>query len=87
MFSSSSSKEDICKKAKEAITEEVGTFLGEGKFLGIAVVKCGYKFVWYELGYSYFTAGRIPQDGHHYILSTDNDGKYDANCGQIVFFP
>lgn len=53
-------------------------------FPGVAAVRCGHEFVWYELAYRYFTAGRA--SGASFELST-NDTEYKPNCGQIFLFP
>ncbi|KAH7710738.1 hypothetical protein AAVH_21999 [Aphelenchoides avenae] len=50
---------------------------------GFAAVKCGYEFVWYELGYTYFHAAYSSTD----YKWQKKGSAYDANCGQIFFFP
>ncbi|KAH7717395.1 hypothetical protein AAVH_15193 [Aphelenchoides avenae] len=52
--------------------------------LALAALRCGYEFVWYELGYRYFPAGYAT--GKH-ILLTQGGNEYTDKCGQIVFFP
>ncbi|KAH7721349.1 hypothetical protein AAVH_11205 [Aphelenchoides avenae] len=46
-------------------------------------VKCGYEFVWYELGYTYFYAAHSSTN----YKWEKKGGAYDAKCGQIFFFP
>ncbi|KAH7721355.1 hypothetical protein AAVH_11211 [Aphelenchoides avenae] len=49
----------------------------------VAAVRCGYEFVWYELGYTYFYAAHRSTD-----YKWEKKGSaYDAMCGQIFFFP
>ncbi|KAH7699588.1 hypothetical protein AAVH_33305, partial [Aphelenchoides avenae] len=52
-------------------------------FHGFAAVRCGYEFVWYELGYTYFYAAYSSTD----YKWQKKGGAYDAKCGQIFFFP
>ncbi|KAH7715718.1 hypothetical protein AAVH_16899 [Aphelenchoides avenae] len=60
-----------------------GPFLSAGGFRALVALRCGYEFVWYELGYRYFPAG-FATGG--YVLATKQDNTYKYNCGQIVFF-
>ncbi|KAH7691321.1 hypothetical protein AAVH_40165, partial [Aphelenchoides avenae] len=52
-------------------------------FGGVAAVRRGYKFVWYQLGYTYFYAAYSSPD----YKWQKNGGAYDAECGQIFFYP
>ncbi|KAH7703113.1 hypothetical protein AAVH_29723 [Aphelenchoides avenae] len=61
-----------------------GAFLLVGGFRALVALRCGYEFVWYELGYRYFPAGFATGE---YVLATQQGNKYSSNCGQIVFFP
>ncbi|KAH7695187.1 hypothetical protein AAVH_37758 [Aphelenchoides avenae] len=61
-----------------------GAFLSADGFRALVALRCGYEFVWYELGYRCFPAG-FATGG--YTLATKQDNKYKYNCGQIVFFP
>ncbi|KAH7713729.1 hypothetical protein AAVH_18913 [Aphelenchoides avenae] len=47
-------------------------------------LRCGYEFVWYELGYRYFPDGYVT--GNH-TLSTQDGNKYSDKGGQIICFP
>lgn len=63
----------------------IHTFLSGGGFKALVALKCGYEFVWYELGYRYFPAG---YSTGNYTLSTDVENKYSWKCGgQIILFP
>ncbi|KAH7706530.1 hypothetical protein AAVH_26238 [Aphelenchoides avenae] len=84
VFSSKTS--ELCQVAKNVIEKAVRrkVFNRELGFSGLAVVRCGRQFVWYQLGYRYFfVAGSA---GDSYELASSN-GAYDANCGQIFLFP
>ncbi|KAH7715715.1 hypothetical protein AAVH_16896 [Aphelenchoides avenae] len=85
-FSTSASK--LLKRIEEVEnrfeTDIKGAFLSAGGFRALVALRCGYEFVWYELGYRYFPAG-FASGG--YTLGTKQDNKYKYNCGQIVFFP
>lgn len=70
---------DLCDRLKKAVAIDVNNFGG------IVAVKCGYKFVWYQLAYEYFHAAASSAKGKA-AWETDNGG-YDAKCGQIFFFP
>ncbi|KAH7722984.1 hypothetical protein AAVH_09456 [Aphelenchoides avenae] len=81
----STKNKNLCEKAKSDITEFVPTaFSGRCGFSGVAAVRCGYQFVWYQLGYRYFTVGCTA--GTNYTLTSANDGKYNSNCGQLFLF-
>ncbi|KAH7721340.1 hypothetical protein AAVH_11196 [Aphelenchoides avenae] len=72
--------EDLCERLTAALTaNEVDT----RNYGGVAAVKCGYEFVWYELGYTYFYAAHSSTDYKWELKG----GAYDAKCGQIFFFP
>ncbi|KAH7710065.1 hypothetical protein AAVH_22643 [Aphelenchoides avenae] len=83
----SSKTQDLCKVATEEIEKAVdkNVFGLKGGFSGLAVVRCGRRFVWYQLGYRYFTVGRSA--GPIFALVSANDMTYNANCGQIFLFP
>ncbi|KAH7707975.1 hypothetical protein AAVH_24790 [Aphelenchoides avenae] len=84
----SSNSNDLCASAKSVIEKAVGRKvfkLDKEGFSSAAVVRCGYEFVWYELGYRYFTAGRTA--GDVFELTSHNDGKYNRDCGQTFLFP
>ncbi|KAH7707974.1 hypothetical protein AAVH_24789 [Aphelenchoides avenae] len=80
----SSNSKDLCATATDVIGSEAFE-VDKGGFSSVAVVRCGYEFVWYELGYRYFTSGRTA--GGSFVLTSHNDGKYNRKCGQIVLFP
>ncbi|KAH7693100.1 hypothetical protein AAVH_39870, partial [Aphelenchoides avenae] len=65
-------------------TDIDGAFLSAGGFRALVALRCGYEFVWYELGYRYFPAGFATGD---YVLATKQGNKFKSNCGQIVFSP
>ncbi|KAH7724265.1 hypothetical protein AAVH_08153 [Aphelenchoides avenae] len=52
--------------------------------LSLTALRCGYEFVWYQLGYRYFPAGYATGN---YTLFTEGANKYSEKCGQIFFFP
>ncbi|KAH7717121.1 hypothetical protein AAVH_15483 [Aphelenchoides avenae] len=52
-------------------------------FSAFVAVKCSYDFVWYELGWRYYTAARTTSE---YLLEK-NGGTFNSNCGQLVFLP
>ncbi|KAH7717332.1 hypothetical protein AAVH_15280 [Aphelenchoides avenae] len=83
----SSTTHDLCKAATDEIAKSVHKkVIGvEGGFSGLAVVRCGNEFVWYELDYRYFAVGRTA--GPSFALTSANDGTYKSNCGQIFLFP
>ncbi|KAH7717334.1 hypothetical protein AAVH_15282 [Aphelenchoides avenae] len=83
----SSETQNLCKAAKEKIEKAVDkkVFDLEDGFCGLAVVRCGRQFVWYELIYYYFTVGRTA--GPSFTLTSANDGTYNPNCGQTFLFP
>lgn len=84
---SSTKSNDLCATATSLIKKLIGSEsfdVEKGGFWSVAVIRCGYEFVWYELGYRYFTAGRTA--GRVYVLTSHNDGKYDSSCGQIFLF-
>ncbi|KAH7697947.1 hypothetical protein AAVH_34963 [Aphelenchoides avenae] len=58
---------------------------GKGGFSAVAAVKCGRQFVWYELGYRYFAAAGVSNE--NYAITSGSVDSYNANCGQIMFFP
>ncbi|KAH7717120.1 hypothetical protein AAVH_15482 [Aphelenchoides avenae] len=55
----------------------------EAGFSAFVAVKCSYDFVWYELGWRYYTAARTTSE---YVLEK-NGGTFDENCGQLIFLP
>ncbi|KAH7711296.1 hypothetical protein AAVH_21416 [Aphelenchoides avenae] len=85
VFSSETQK--LCKAAKDEIEKAVDKKVIGVKdgFSGLAVVRCGQRFVWYELGHRYFTVGRTA--GPSFPLVSANDGTYKSNCGQLFLFP
>lgn len=90
-----SDSDDLCNVRYEIEKK----YLGEGEsllykagsgFSAMVVVKCAYRFVWYQLAHEYFTVGRTPNDDpvmKTYTLTTASGDKYNANCGQIFLFP
>ncbi|KAH7715716.1 hypothetical protein AAVH_16897 [Aphelenchoides avenae] len=84
----STSTSNLSKRVEEVenrfMKDIDGPFLSAGGFRALVALRCGYEFVWYELGYRYFPAG-FTTDA--YVLTTKQDNKYKYNCGQIVFFP
>ncbi|KAH7710736.1 hypothetical protein AAVH_21997 [Aphelenchoides avenae] len=74
------SDEDLCKRLEAALNDQK---INGNAFGGIAAVRCGYEFVWYELGYTYFYAAESSTD----YRWEKKGGAYDAKCGQIFFFP
>ncbi|KAH7714117.1 hypothetical protein AAVH_18512 [Aphelenchoides avenae] len=70
---------NLCDRLKTATKGDLN------KFGGIVAVKCGYEFVWYELAYEYFHAAASSVKGE--ATWETHNGSYDANCGQIFFFP
>ncbi|KAH7714146.1 hypothetical protein AAVH_18484 [Aphelenchoides avenae] len=86
IFSTSASNlskriEEVENRFKKDI--DGGAFLSVGGFRALVALRCGYEFVWYELGYRYFPAGFATGD---YVLAPEQGSKYSSNCGQIVFF-
>ncbi|KAH7707972.1 hypothetical protein AAVH_24787 [Aphelenchoides avenae] len=81
----SSESKDLCTTATCVIGSEAFD-IEKGGFSSVAVVRCAYEFVWYELGYRYFTIGRTA-GVKAFVLSSHNNGKYIRNCGQIFLFP
>ncbi|KAH7673293.1 hypothetical protein AAVH_42227, partial [Aphelenchoides avenae] len=75
---------DLCKEAGKKVRDVVAASTNADCNFSVAAVRCGYEFVWYELIYRYFTAGRAA--GASFELSTD-DTAYERNCGQIFLFP
>ncbi|KAH7710734.1 hypothetical protein AAVH_21995 [Aphelenchoides avenae] len=72
---------NLCGRLADALRDngvDVKNFRG-----GFAAVKCGYEFVWYELGYTYFYAAYSSTRSKW----QKNGGAYDAKCGQLFFFP
>ncbi|KAH7712658.1 hypothetical protein AAVH_20000 [Aphelenchoides avenae] len=74
---------NLTSRVKE-VEERFGPFLTEDGFRALAALRCGYEFVWYQLGYRYFPAGYAT--GNH-TLFTEGGNEYSEKCGQIVFFP
>ncbi|KAH7695598.1 hypothetical protein AAVH_37340 [Aphelenchoides avenae] len=74
------SNDDVCGRLTAAVKDHV---VDTNVFGGVAAVKCGYEFVWYELGYRYFYAA---YSSTKYKWGT-NGGGYDSKCGQIFLFP
>ncbi|KAH7678382.1 hypothetical protein AAVH_41719, partial [Aphelenchoides avenae] len=72
------SSDNLCGRLTSALTDN-----GIKGFGGFAAVKCGYKFVWYQLGYTYFYAAHSSTK----YKWEKKGGAYDAKCGQIFFFP
>ncbi|KAH7708512.1 hypothetical protein AAVH_24234 [Aphelenchoides avenae] len=79
----SSPSTNLCETAAKAINDVLKLSLVK-KASPLAVVRCGYKFIWYELGYEYFPAAYSTSP---YKLESSHDNVYSANCGQIVLFP
>lgn len=79
-FSSVKGSEDLCGRLTAAFNDHD---VNKTAFDGIAAVKCGYEFVWYELGYTYFYAAYSSTD----YKWQKKGGAYDAECGQIFFYP
>ncbi|KAH7704320.1 hypothetical protein AAVH_28489 [Aphelenchoides avenae] len=73
---------DLCKRLEAALSDQK---VNINAFGGIAAVRCGYEFVWYELGYTYFHAAESSTP----YKWEKKGGAYDskAKCGQIFFFP
>ncbi|KAH7698210.1 hypothetical protein AAVH_34700, partial [Aphelenchoides avenae] len=74
------SDEDLCQRLSAALEDND---VNINAFGGVAAVKCGYEFVWYELGYTYFYAVYSSTD----YKWEKKGGAYDVKCGQIFFFP
>ncbi|KAH7710727.1 hypothetical protein AAVH_21988 [Aphelenchoides avenae] len=74
------SDEDLCERLKAALSDQT---ININAFGGIAAVRCGYEFVWYELGYTYFYAAYSSTD----YKWEKKGGVYDSKCGQVFFFP
>ncbi|KAH7706630.1 hypothetical protein AAVH_26144 [Aphelenchoides avenae] len=71
-------------KRIDDVEKRFGPFLKKDGFRALAVLRCGYAFVWYELGYRYFPADYATRN---HTLFTQSGNKYSDKCGQIVFFP
>ncbi|KAH7669954.1 hypothetical protein AAVH_18509 [Aphelenchoides avenae] len=76
------SKGDLCDRLKSVLESNGGDV---DKFGGIVAVKCGYKFVWYQLAYEYSHAAASSLEVE--AAWETGHGSYDAKCGQIFFFP
>ncbi|KAH7721351.1 hypothetical protein AAVH_11207 [Aphelenchoides avenae] len=74
------SNADLCGRLRTVLSDN--SIKGFG---GFAAVKCGYEFVWYELGYSYFYAAYSSTPYQWEMKGGAYDSK--AKCGQIFFFP
>ncbi|KAH7711166.1 hypothetical protein AAVH_21525 [Aphelenchoides avenae] len=74
---------NLCETAAKAINDVFRLNVVQNAS-AYAVVRCGYKFVWYELGYEYFPAANSTSP---YALATRQNNVYSANCGQIILFP
>ncbi|KAH7721347.1 hypothetical protein AAVH_11203 [Aphelenchoides avenae] len=72
------SSDGLCGRLDTALKD-----INTTAFHGFAAVKCGYEFVWYELGYAYFFAAHS-STGYKW---EKKGSAYDAKCGQIFFFP
>ncbi|KAH7711173.1 hypothetical protein AAVH_21532 [Aphelenchoides avenae] len=79
----SSTSNDLCETAAMALQDVLGLRVNETASALVAVA-CGYKFVWYELGYAYFPAANSTSP---YTLTTRQNSDYSSKCGQIVLFP
>ncbi|KAH7717111.1 hypothetical protein AAVH_15473 [Aphelenchoides avenae] len=86
------SQDDLCKQVQFALgdqrskrkrREAESVAMDDTAFTALVAVKCNYDFVWYELGWRYYTAARTTTE---YVLEK-NDGTFDASCGQIIFIP
>ncbi|KAH7713722.1 hypothetical protein AAVH_18906 [Aphelenchoides avenae] len=66
------------------VEKRFGPFLKKDGFRSLTALRCGYEFVWYQLGYRYFPAGYATGN---YTLFTEGANKYSEKCGQIFFFP
>lgn len=73
--------EDAFKMIRDVVASSSDT---DCDFPDVAVVRCGHEFVWYQLAYRFFTAGRTA--GTSFELST-GDTAYQRSCGQIFLFP
>lgn len=89
---SAESQDDLCKQVQFALgdqrskrkrREAESVAMDDTAFTALVAVKCNYDFVWYELGWRYYTAARTTTE---YVLEK-NDGTFDASCGQIIFIP
>ncbi|KAH7717423.1 hypothetical protein AAVH_15154 [Aphelenchoides avenae] len=67
----------------EQASNRFGPFLTGNGFHTMVALRCGYEFVWYELGYRYFPAGYAT---NNHTLITPVGYKYADKCGQIIFF-
>ncbi|KAH7707250.1 hypothetical protein AAVH_25509, partial [Aphelenchoides avenae] len=76
------SSENLCGRLRTALKDHGVDKIGFG---GFAAVKCGYEFVWYELGYTYFYAAHSSTGYKWQKKGRAYDSK--AICGQIFFFP
>ncbi|KAH7711175.1 hypothetical protein AAVH_21534 [Aphelenchoides avenae] len=79
----SSPSNSLCKTAANALNDVLGLSVKD-KETAFVVVRCGYEFVWYELGYKYFPAANSTSP---YVLTTHANSDYSSNCGQIILFP
>ncbi|KAH7698755.1 hypothetical protein AAVH_34148 [Aphelenchoides avenae] len=76
--------DNLCERVVVALRDKAvsGSIEGTG-FSAFVAVRCAYDFVWYELGWRYYTAARTTSE---YVLEA-NDGTFNANCGQLIFLP
>ncbi|KAH7710718.1 hypothetical protein AAVH_21979 [Aphelenchoides avenae] len=86
------SQRDLCERVHTALDDQrpkrerrevESDVLEDAEFSAFVAVKCSYDFVWYELGWRYYTAARTTSE---YVLEK-NDGAFDASCGQLIFLP
>ncbi|KAH7709037.1 hypothetical protein AAVH_23704 [Aphelenchoides avenae] len=70
------------KRKRREVAPDDSVLEGTG-FSAFVAVKCSYNFVWYELGWRYYTAARTTSE---YVLEK-NSGTFNANCGQLIFLP
>ncbi|KAH7711169.1 hypothetical protein AAVH_21528 [Aphelenchoides avenae] len=79
----SSPSNNLCETAARVLKDLLTLSIEETES-AFAVVRCGYEFVWYELGYKYFPAANSTSP---YVLTSHPISDYISNCGQIILFP
>ncbi|KAH7696776.1 hypothetical protein AAVH_36151 [Aphelenchoides avenae] len=73
-------KQDVSALHSKIKAFQSGSRAGLECFQGVAIVKCAYRFVWYELGWTYFHATSDCDD-----FSVKVGGEGYRQCLQIVF--
>ncbi|KAH7710630.1 hypothetical protein AAVH_22086 [Aphelenchoides avenae] len=73
----------LSKRSQRKRRDATSDTLERTGFSAFVAVRCSYDFVWYELGWRYYTAARTTSQ---YVLEK-NGGTFSADCGQLIFLP